>query len=190
MDTPDHTTYREWLELESDGELPPDRRADLDAHLAACPECSTERRDLERLQGLLQRERLAVRPDFRHAVLQSLPAAPWEARAPRSWSFPVAAFLLLGGIAALLFGSSSGEMGGGSSVLGALLALTGLVQASTLAGAGLLGASWKGVGLVLQEVLASPMSLGAFALLVVCLNLLLVSLVRRRRVAVARDAGR
>jgi hypothetical protein len=32
-------------------------------------------------------------------------------------------------------------------------------------------------------VLSSPMSLGAFALVVVCLNLLLVSLLRKRRAA-------
>ncbi len=190
MNTPEHTTFREWLELEADGELPADRRPRLDAHLAACPECSAERRDLERLQGLLQSERLAVRPGFRHAVVQALPAAPWEARAPHAWRLPVAAFLLLGGLAAVLFGTSSAQLGGGSSVLGALLALTGLVQASALAGAGLLGASWKGVGLVLQQVLASPLSFTAFAVLVVCLNLLLVSLVRRRRVAVARGGGR
>lgn len=186
----DHTTFREWLELDADGELPADRRAPLDAHLAACPECSAERRDLARLDGLLRSERLAVRPDFRRAVLNALPAAAWEARAPRSWAFPAVACLLLAAVAAVLFGTSSAELGGGSSVLGALLALAGLAEASALAGGGLLGASWKGVGLVLGDVLASPLSLTAFAVLVVCLNLLLVSLVRRRRAAGAAAGGR
>ena len=184
MDTPDHTTFRAWLEPAADGELPTDQRDRLDAHLASCPECSAELRDLERLQALLRSERLAVRPGFQQAVLAALPAAPWEARPARAaWRFPVAALVLLGGLAAALFGLGSPAAGVGSSAVGALLAVAGLLQASALAGAGLLGASWKGVGLFLQEILASPLSLGACAVLVVCLNLLLFSLVRRRRVA-------
>jgi hypothetical protein len=59
-----------------------------------------------------------------------------------------------------------------------------MLQATLQAGAGLLAASWKGAGLVFAETLSSPMSLGVFAFLVICLNLLLISLVRRRRPAV------
>jgi hypothetical protein len=66
-----------------------------------------------------------------------------------------------------------------------------MLQASILAGAGLLGASWKGLGLVVDHVISSPASLGAFGFLVLCLNLLLISLIRRRRpAAVAAPSGK
>jgi hypothetical protein len=58
-----------------------------------------------------------------------------------------------------------------------------MLRAAVQAGAGLLGASWKGIGLIIEEILASPASLGAFGFLVLCLNLLLFSLIRRRRLA-------
>jgi hypothetical protein len=61
----------------------------------------------------------------------------------------------------------------------------GMVRAAALAGAGLLGASWKGVGLIVENIISSPVSLGAFGFLVLCLNLLLISLVRRRRPSAA-----
>jgi hypothetical protein len=63
--------------------------------------------------------------------------------------------------------------------------LLAVAASAALAGAGLLGASWTGLGLVLDKVISSPVSLGAFGLLVLCLNLLLVSLIRRRRPAEA-----
>jgi hypothetical protein len=52
-----------------------------------------------------------------------------------------------------------------------------------VAGAGLLGASWKGMGLILDRLIASPASLGAFGFLVLALNLFLFSLIRRRKPA-------
>lgn len=177
----DHTTFQEWLQLESDGELPADRQSRLEQHLAGCEACRAERRELQQLSVLLEQGSLPVRPDFRHSVLQALPATGWEARHPRTWRFPAVAFLLLGGCAAAFLGLSSARLSESSSVLGAFLALGGLLQASVLAGAGLLGASWKGLGLVLQEVFASRLHLGAFAVLVLCLNLLLFSLIRSRR---------
>jgi hypothetical protein len=80
----------------------------------------------------------------------------------------------------MVAGSSSAPSG-----LAALDALGGMMRAAALAGAGLLGASWKGIGLIVEDIISSPVSLGAFGFLVVCLNLLLVSLVRRRRPATA-----
>jgi hypothetical protein len=65
-----------------------------------------------------------------------------------------------------------------------------MFQAALLAGAGLLAASWKGVGLVFQDVISSPVSLGAFGFLVLCLNLLLISMIRRRRPAGAEAHGK
>jgi anti-sigma factor RsiW len=184
MNRPDHHTYREWLHLDADGTLPGEERARLAEHLASCTECRRERADLSALEGLLRRSAIAVRPDFRTAVLASLPAAGWEARVPRAWRFPAAVVVLLGSLAAALVvaGSASASPG-----LSALLAVGGMFRAVALAGAGLLAASWKGIGLVFEEMISSPMSLGAFGFLVLSLNLLLISLIRRRRPAAAKE---
>lgn len=187
---PDCTTFREWLDLEVDGELPPERRSRLEHHLASCPRCETERRDLARLTAALVQARVAVRPGFRRDVLAALPAAGWEGRAPRAWGLPAAAFVLLTLAAVLVLGVLSPQDGPGSSVLGTAAAVGGLFRATALAGAGLLAASWKAGGLFVSELLASPLTLTVFAVLVLCLNLLLFSLLRRRRAAHATARGR
>lgn len=187
MNRPDHTTYREWLNLDVDGMLPDEERTHLEEHLAACPECRRERDEILALDGLLRASSLAVRPDFRESVMASLPAAGWEGRAPRAWGFPAAMFVLLGGIAAAFFAAGPPS----SSSLGALSAVAGMLEAAILAGAGLLAATWKGWGMIFDEVLSSPASLGAFGVFVLCLNLLLVSLIRRKGPAAAPvKAGR
>jgi anti-sigma factor RsiW len=182
MSRPDHSTYREWLNLDADGSLGSGERALLDEHLAACADCRRERREIESLDGLLRSEALPVRADFQAAVMSALPTAGWEARSPRAWRFTAAVILLLGGFAAALLIAGSAPAPSG---LGALAAVASMLQASAVAGAGLLGASWMGIGLVLDKVIASPVSLGAFGLLVLCLNLFLVSLIRRKRPATA-----
>jgi anti-sigma factor RsiW len=183
MDRPDHSVFREWLEMEADGTLQPERRAPLERHLAACPECRAEREDLAELNALLRRQSLAVQPDFRDDVMAALPDAGWEGRHPRTWQFPAAVILLLGGIAAFLLGSNASELGAGSSGLEALGAVAGMFGAAIQAGAGLLFAAGSGASLIAGEVFSSPVSLVAFGFLVVCLNLLLFSLLRRKRAA-------
>ncbi len=188
MSRPDHSTYREWLNLDADGGLGGAERVLLDDHLASCADCRREQEEIAALDGLLRSSALPVRPDFQAAVLSALPTAGWEARSPRAWRFTAAVIVLLGGFAAALMIAGSAPA---SSGLGALFAVGGMLQAATVAGAGLLGASWTGLGLVLDKVISSPASLGAFGLLVLCLNLLLVSLIRRRRPAeaAARRSG-
>jgi anti-sigma factor RsiW len=187
MKRPDHNTYREWLNLEVDGQLPPPQRGELERHVAGCAACRAEREDLLAVEALLQKNRVATRPDFKSAVLASLPTAGWENRHPKTWGFPAAVFLLFAGIAAALFGSAQlGTAGPGAS---ALLAVADMLGSTVQAGAGLLAATWKGIGLAVEEVIASPMSLGALAVLVVSLNLLLFSMVRRRR-STAEEHGR
>ncbi len=181
MKRPDHNTYREWLNLEVDGQLPPPQRTELERHLAGCADCRAERDDLLALEALLQKNRIPVRPDFSGAVLASLPTAGWENRHPKTWGFPAAVFVLFAGIAAALFGSARlGAAGPGAS---ALLAMADMLGSTVQAGAGLAAATWKGFGMAIGEVISSPMSLGVLALLVISLNLLLVSLLRRRRAA-------
>ena len=176
MNRPDHSTYREWLNLDADGLLAGAERGLLEEHLTACGDCRRERQELAALAALIESSAVPVRSGFRDTVMASLPAAGWEARSPRTWRFPAAVFVLLGGLAAaLMVAGSAAEPSG----LTALLAVGGMLQAATLAGAGLLAASWKGVGLLVENVISSPMSLGAFGFLVLCLNLLLFSLTRR-----------
>jgi anti-sigma factor RsiW len=187
MNRPDHSTYREWLNLDADGLLAGEERTLLNEHLASCAECRHEREELAALEGLLRSSALAVRPEFKETVMASLQPAGWEARSPRTWRFPAAVFVLLGGLAAaLMVAGSSPE----PSVLSALLAVGSMFQAALLAGAGLLAASWKGMGLVFQKLISSPVSLGAFGFLVLSLNLLLISMIRRRRPARADVHGK
>jgi len=176
---PDHTLYRELLNLELDGCLNVEQRARLAAHLAACPECVAERDQLRALTGLLERSALAVRPDFRQRVMASLPAAGWESRHPRTWSFPVAALVVLLAAGAGLLGAGSARPGGAASAYGVLAALGGLLRAALVAGVGVTAASWRWSEMFVEQLLASPMSLTMFGVFVVCLNLVLVSLIRR-----------
>lgn len=180
MNRPDHSTYIEWLNLDADGLLEGEERSRLEEHLAACADCRREREELQALKGLLRRSAVAVRPDFRQAVMASLPVAGWEARSSQGWRFPAAVLVLVGALAAGLLVAGSVPSSSGFSTL---LAVGSLFRAAALAGAGLLAASWKGVGLVVERVISSPASLGAFGFLVVCLNLLLISLLRRKRPA-------
>lgn len=183
MDRPDHTLMEEWLDLEADGCLPADQQRKLDQHVAGCPECQRERQRFAALAGLLAGSRLPVRPDFKARVMASLPAAGWEGRHPRSWALPAAVCLLLGGLAVFVLGEGAAGLSTASS---ALLAVGGMLRAAVEAGAGLLNASWKGVGMVARESLSSRTALAVFGVLVVCANLLLVSLVRRK---LGRPAG-
>jgi Putative zinc-finger len=189
MSRPDHSTYREWLNLDAGNMLGDGERALLDGHLASCADCRRERDEHLALDALLQRSALPVRADFRASVMSALPTVGWEARSPRAWRFTAAVIVLLGALAAALMAAGSAPA---SSGLGTLAAVGGMVQAAAVAGAGLLGASWKGLGMALDKVMASPMSLGAFGLLVLCLNLFLVSLIRRKRPAgaAAQRSGR
>lgn len=180
MNRPDHSTFQEWLNLDADGRLAPEERARLEEHLAGCQECREERAELAAFQGLFERTAVPVRSGFADSVMATLPHAGWEGRSPRTWQFPVAVAAMLMLVAGFLIAGSSSSVPSG---LAALDAMGGMVRAAALAGAGLLGASWKGIGLIVEDIISSPVSLGAFGFLVLCLNLLLISLVRRRKPA-------
>src|SRR3954466_4366323 len=161
MNRADHSTYREWLNLDADADadLGPAERARLEEHLAGCADCRREREGLEALDGLLRRSAVAVRPDFQATVMSALPTVGWESRSPRAWRFTAAVIVLLGvaarpplprsprGPPPLLAAGSSGPPSG----LGALFAVGGMMKATVVAGAGLATASWKGLGLVLDH---------------------------------------
>lgn len=178
----DHSPFCEWLTLEGADRqtLAPSERRRLEDHLAGCAACRAERDQLARLDLLIAEEAIPVRASFRHEVLSALPAAGWEGRSPRAWAWPLAAMLALGVAAAALLGASSTRMAPGASFLAALTAVGELFLTGMLAGAGLLSASWRGLGLVLDRAL-TPGSTAAFTLLVISVDILLVSMILRRR---------
>jgi len=182
MKKPDCDTFREWIQLDLGEELPPHDRAAFTDHLGTCAACRAEREEAEALRRVLRRSRIEVRPDFRSAVLASLPPTGWESRSPRTWIVPLAAMVLLAVSAVTVL--SRGEMTLPPGV-SALFAVGEMLRASMLAGVGLLDASWKGMGLLVGKVISSPAGFGVFGLLVLSLNLLVVSMIRRRRAAQA-----
>lgn len=176
----EHDRYREWLTLgpEGDATATLDERCGLDRHMAECPECQAEGRQLARMDSLLADARFEVRSGFRQEVMRSLPAAGWEGRSPRSWRLPVAVMLLLGAASALLFGLHSAETLPGMPLAGAVAALVEAMATGVLAGSGMLWASWRGIGLTLDS-LFSPSATIALVVFVASLDILLLTLVAR-----------
>lgn len=177
-----HSPFREWLTLEGPDRqgLAPAERRRLDEHLEECAACRAERDQFAQLDRLMAEEPLPVRASFRREVMAALPAAGWEGRSPRAWTWPVAAMLAFGVAAAALLGASSTRMAPGASFVTALAAVADLFLTGMLAGAGLLSASWRGLGLVLDRAL-TPSSTAAFTLLVISIDILLLSLVLKKR---------
>lgn len=184
---PDHTTYREWLYLEPDGELPAGQAARLRQHLAICHGCRQEHQQVLALHRMLTDSRISPDASFEREVMEGLPSAAWEARSPRSWIAAVVAVLVLATGAGLLIGFSTTEVQAAVPVT-TLSAVWAMLSSSALAGAGLIAASWKGLGIALQQVLGeSVWSMVAFGVLVLCLDLLLIWYLRSRRTAAAES---
>jgi hypothetical protein len=187
-----HAEIQDWIELESDGELRDERQLRvLDEHVAGCAECAAARAGSLQLRAALDSARVTLRADFQSAVMAALPAAGWEARSPRTWAVPLALFALLGGAAAAVVGLEAARLQPSGPLAAAFLALGDLFGAALLAGGGLLGASWRGIGLAVRELAGSSTgSLVALGGLVVGLNWMVWRLARRRAPARARkDRG-
>jgi len=175
-----HADYQQWLDLDLDGgTLPPAERRALVEHLAVCAACQSERRALERLRETLERSRMPVRSDFANQVMAALPQSGWESRPARAWVAPAALAAGLLAAAALLLGG--GRVAASGAVLGTAAALADVFVSALVVGAGLAGASWRGLGMAIEELFAgSPGTLLVFAGGVLFLHLLFLLLLRRR----------
>jgi hypothetical protein len=163
------------LDLALDGAGPEDA-----AGAPADPELALQGRRLERLHAGLQAARVQARPAFAATVMAALPATPaWAERRVGGYRGALAALAALAAAATLLFGLGSTRLGAAGAVLGAARAVGDFAVAATLSGAGLLAASWRGVGLALGAALDVPERV-VFGLGVVGLNVLLFLLLRRR----------
>ncbi|MFQ5526906.1 MAG: zf-HC2 domain-containing protein [Thermoanaerobaculia bacterium] len=165
-DTRPHLDYQELLFLEPDGELTRPERRQLDEHVARCGECAATRREVASLGSMLENARIEPDPDLARRVLENLPPADWEMRRPANWRGAAAAFIGLV-IASYALTFQGQPMGEALSWIETLSAIAGLFGSAVLAGAGLLSASWAGVGLALGEVLSrSPVGFVVFGLFV------------------------
>lgn len=182
MRQPEHSTYLEWLSLELDDELDSRKVRRLREHLTSCGECREERSALRALENELAESRIQVDDQFRKKVMAALPTAGWESSHPRSWIAALAIVVLLGAAAAAVMGSTAARLEPAAPFLAAVAAVFDLFRSSVLTGAGLLTASWTGLGIALESLLQqSVWNLVAFGVLVLGLNIALLSLMRRRR---------
>jgi predicted anti-sigma-YlaC factor YlaD len=183
-----HRDHRDLLQQRLDGELGALEPGRLERQLAGCEACRRELAELEQLASMLAAARIPVRPGFRGEVLAGLPAAAWESRHPASWAAGAALALVLGGAA---FALTTGAGLASSPLAAAFLAVVDLFRSSLLAGAGLLNASWRGVGLALGRLVdGSLVNLIAFGVVVLGLDLFFLRLLLRTRRRVREAAAR
>lgn len=183
MRQPDHITFRELLYLEPDGELNAGHRSRLKQHLDVCPDCRLERQEVAVFSELVRDSAVPVDESFSQKVMEGLPAAGWETRVPRTWLAALAVVLLLAVGAAMLIGTASEDVVS-TLPLAAVSAVWELLSSSALAGAGMMAASWKGLGMAFQEVLGrSVWNMIAFGVIVICLDLMLLRYLLRSPVA-------
>jgi hypothetical protein len=181
------------VDLDQDGALPPAEREALRARLTEDEALRREEVQLSRLHELLGAGRVAARPGFAREVMAALPeTAPWGERRLQGWRSAVLALAALVVLALGFLGIAGARLHPLSPALGAARAVADFAAAAALSGAGLLAASWRGVGMALGAALDLPATV-VFGLGVVAVNALLLVLLRRsgwRRRAAVRAAVR
>ena len=167
-----------YLDGDVDGGFSTDERNALEEKLTSDPGLAAEKTRLTKLHALLAEARVPVQADFTARVMAALPQEQVAARS--AWRLPLAMMLFMALGAALLLGNSLAE----NPLVGTGMAVIDFAQTTVLAGSGIVVATWRGAGMGLGELIgSSPMNLAAFGIMVVCLNLLFVSLWRRRPAA-------
>lgn len=179
MDTIEQAGPSIWMDAEAEGLLGNEERARLDAYLATADpkEVAGEREIWNQLHTVLREDCTAVRPSFQSDVMEAIDPTLWEKTPAGAWKLPLAMMLSLALGAAWMLGGVATD----HPVMGTGSVMADFVQSTFLAGAGVTVAMWRGVGMGLEEMLAgSSFSWAAMLLLVVSINLLFVSLLRRR----------
>lgn len=176
------------VDLEKDGALTPSERSRLEAQLEAggpmADSLAQEAGSLGALQSLLEQARVAVHPEFVDRVMSAIESHR-ATQQRRIFAVAAAALLALVAATALLIGLSTGGAEAAGAASGPLGAVGDFFVTTLVAGAGLLGASWQGFGAALGQWLGeSVVNLIGFGALVIGLNVLFFSLLRRRRAAV------
>ena len=169
-----HADYLELVYLEIDAELSQRETRELNEHASSCLECRAIRGEMPSLNSVLDEIKIDAHPDLAGRVLENLPPAAWEMRRVSSWRVAAIAFLgLFGAAYALTFQSE--PLGEALPWIGTLAAMAELFRSAALAGAGLLAASWSGIGLALGEILSrstlGTVTFGVFVLGIDCLFL-------------------
>lgn len=168
------------VDLGVDGALAPADNEALRARIDNDEALRREERELGRLHEALAAGRVAARPGFTAAVMAALPeSAPWADRKLLGWRS------VLGTLAAVLvlalgaFGVA-GTRGMDGAGFAAARAVADFAVSAALSGAGLLAASWRGVGMAVAAALDLPATV-VFGIGVVAVNALLIALLRRPR---------
>ena len=186
----DRTTLKELLQRHLDGVLSSQEQRLLDEGLRRAPDLAAEGRQLRSLATHMEAARIPVRGDFREQVMAALPPAAWEARAARSWRLPVAFLAALVGSLVGLARWMPESFQAQGPVAGTLAAVGDLLRASVVTGAGLLGATWKGLQAGAVELFAaSPMTALGLLVLALGLNLLFFLGLRSRKRTRAQETA-
>ena len=168
------------VDLAVDGALPPAEREALRHRLAADEGLSRQEHELTRLHELLASGRVAAEPGFAKAVMAGLPEiAPWAEGRARGWRTALVALAALLALAIGFFGLAGARLQPASPLAAAASTIVEFAAAAALSGAGLLAASWRGVGMALAAALDLPATV-IFGFGVLAVNVLLLALLRRR----------
>ena len=150
----DHLEISERLESYAKAELASAEAAEVARHLEGCESCRAELEVERALLSGFADLRISARAGCAQNVIDRLRAPSWGRQKPAAWAFPAAAMAIFAAAAAWLSIGSSSPLSGLASTLGDLLAT------SLLAGAGLLGATWRGVGLAVRSAFSGdPLAL-------------------------------
>lgn len=192
MDTIEQAGPSIWMDARAEGCLDDGDTARLNAYLAAADprqaaEAEADAVMWERLHTALREDRTEVRPSFQAEVMAAVDPSLWEKTPAGAWKLPLAMMLCLALAAVWTLGGVASD----HPIVGTGSVLADFVQSTFLAGAGVTVAAWRGVGMGLEEMLAgSGLSWVAMTMLVLAVNMLFVSLLRRRSRAVHIPAGR
>jgi len=175
-----HTDPKLLVDLGLDGALAPGESETLRARIANDEGLRREERELGKLHEVLASGRVVARPGFTDAVMVALPeSAPWADRKLLGWRSVLGT---LAAVLALALGAFAiaGARGMDGVGFAAARAVADFAMSAALSGAGLLAASWRGVGMAVAAALDLPATI-VFGIGVVAVNALLIALLRRPR---------